>query len=210
MTHASTVNPGIILVPPRPAGHPPPPAVADLVERAQVRYQTLLAKRLEHHQCRPGRSPTTAYSVLPLFHYGVLSLAGYLQSHGIQPQVVWGTTEVGLREKLLTAISRTTGPLLLGFGSVTPSWPAIGRLTVPTREHLGDLLVVCGGPHPTYSPDSSLRETGIDGAIRFAGEDPAAPPVLYVHRTGSCRSPPAPGQCECRHELPRRRATPGS
>ena len=116
----------------------------------------------------------------------LLGLATSLHRNGTEVQILDLCLSDQPEQELLAAISASR-PMLLGFGSYSPSHLAVIGLAERVKESYPDLPIVKGGIHETFVPNITLaRHRAIDYTIQGNGEVPLS--GLIEHLLGR-RSP---------------------
>ncbi len=60
---------------------------------------------------------------------------------------------------------------VIGFSSLTPTFPDVRRLVPIARNRFPSTPILYGGVHPTLDPESSIQVTGVDGVCVGEGEE---------------------------------------
>jgi anaerobic magnesium-protoporphyrin IX monomethyl ester cyclase len=116
------------------------------------------------------RETADFYSGSPVFirePIAIESLAGYLHANAIQADVIHQTTSTD--EDVLAAIA-AKNPKILGVSvHSTHLWERIREFLQKCKQELPELIIVCGGNHPTRAPEI-VAESCVDFVVRGEGE----------------------------------------
>jgi anaerobic magnesium-protoporphyrin IX monomethyl ester cyclase len=97
---------------------------------------------------------------------GVLYLAAYLESNGVQVEVADMTNR---EDDLEAALIPHMGADLYGVSSSTPQYPQALKILDIVRRHNPDAATVIGGPHASSLPEKCLKD-GFDFVVAGEGE----------------------------------------
>lgn len=118
-------------------------------------------------------------------HHGLASLAGYLKSLGHEATCAHIRSEGELAT--LPEIVSANSPDCIGFSLVTNQRKYLDPFVSACRKSF-DGLVICGGVHPTLSPDETLQCEGVDGVVIGEGEYPLATLAEKIENNETNRS----------------------
>ena len=109
-----------------------------------------------------------SYRVMGPFHVGIGSLIAYLRRGGHECQFyhVLGNVDEGEYVDFLTG----NRPDVVAFSIVTNTFPHLAPLARLTRGH-SKALTICGGIHPTLSPEEVIALEDIDVVCLGEGEE---------------------------------------
>jgi radical SAM superfamily enzyme YgiQ (UPF0313 family) len=116
------------------------------------------------------RETADFYSGSPVFirePIAIESIAGYLRKHAIQVDVIHQTTSRD--EDVLDKIA-AENPRILGVSvHSTHLWERIRDFCKACKARFPDLVIVCGGNHPSRAPDIAMEDC-VDFVVRGEGE----------------------------------------
>jgi anaerobic magnesium-protoporphyrin IX monomethyl ester cyclase len=116
------------------------------------------------------RETADFYSGSPVFirePIAIQSIAGYLRKNAIRVDVIHQTTTKD--EDVLDAIAAEQ-PTILGVSvHSTHVWPRILEFLKRCKQRFPELIIVCGGNHPSRVPDI-IAEEPVDYVVRGEGE----------------------------------------
>ena len=101
------------------------------------------------------------------FPYGIGTLSAHLKRHGHETDLLFIQDQIS-DDDLLGKVGEVS-PGLIAFSTVTLQW----RFTVAysrTIKKVFDVPIICGGPHPTYSPEAVISEKNINMLCIGEGE----------------------------------------
>ena len=104
------------------------------------------------------------------YYEGIGSLSSFLKQHGNNTSLIHITKPIS-KEDLINAVINET-PDLIGFSSTSHAFPIVKKLAGWIKEEKILAPVICGGIHPTISPDEAINTEGIDMICRGEGEEP--------------------------------------
>ncbi|MBN2576031.1 MAG: B12-binding domain-containing radical SAM protein [Deltaproteobacteria bacterium] len=113
--------------------------------------------------------------MLEPIHLGLLQLIAFLEEHGIECSY-FGTIAppgrpVDRESALLEKVLRRAGGLdVLGFSTITASYPTAVRMAAAVRRAFPDLPLVIGGAHAWACDEQILRDSPFDVVVRKEGE----------------------------------------
>jgi len=112
------------------------------------------------------------YSGLASFQppIGLCSLAGYLIKNGHEVNITDANVLNLSTPDILKTIA-TAAPHLIGIYMNTSNYYAASRLVSSIKNAGKPRRIVCGGPHPTFLPEDTLRETAADYCVIGEGEE---------------------------------------
>lgn len=103
------------------------------------------------------------------FYEGVGGLSAVLKRAGIITSLIHLTASVIQHKDFLIRLEQEN-PDILAFSSTTLSFPVVRELAKLTKEMHPDILILCGGIHPTINPEDAIATFGIDVVCRGEGE----------------------------------------
>jgi radical SAM superfamily enzyme YgiQ (UPF0313 family) len=116
------------------------------------------------------RETADFYSGSPVFirePIAIESIAGYLRANGISVDVIHQT--VTKDEHVLESIAAHC-PKILGVSvHSTHVWPRIKQFLQMCKQRFPDLIIICGGNHPSRAPEI-VAESCVDFVVRGEGE----------------------------------------
>ncbi len=107
------------------------------------------------------------YGETPQFPIGIGYISGALKAHRHETKL----GSLGGKEnvtKLLGLIS-SWKPDIIGFSSMTSTFAKVKELSILIKKRCKDIIIVCGGIHPTLVPDCII-EAPLDAICRGEGE----------------------------------------
>ncbi len=104
------------------------------------------------------------------YYEGIGSLSSFLKQHGHNTSLIHITKPIS-KENLINAVINEA-PDLIGFSSTSHAFPIVKKLASLIKEEKILAPVICGGIHPTISPDEAINTEGIDMICRGEGEEP--------------------------------------
>ena len=104
------------------------------------------------------------------YYEGIGSLSSFLKQHGHNTSLIHITKPIS-KENLINAVTNEA-PDLIGFSSTSHAFPIVKKLASWIKEEKILTPVICGGIHPTISPDEAINTEGIDMICRGEGEEP--------------------------------------
>ncbi|UCC39904.1 MAG: cobalamin-dependent protein [Candidatus Aminicenantes bacterium] len=104
------------------------------------------------------------------YYCGIGSLSAYLKQYGHDTLLIHMIRNPS-KEKFINCL-REEKPDLIGFSCTSHAFPVVEKLAGWIKEENKRLLVICGGIHPTVSPDETIDTEGIDMICRGEGEEP--------------------------------------
>lgn len=102
------------------------------------------------------------------FSFGLGSVASYLKSVGHESHIFVASKDPEI-EKILGKIKQIS-PGLVGFSAVTDQFKYVEQLALKIKTVKPEIITVCGGIHPTLSPESLGDAPHIDFFVRGEGE----------------------------------------
>ncbi len=109
-----------------------------------------------------------SYEVMGPFHLGIASLIAYLRQSGYECHFFHLLGDVDERDYI--DFLENADPDVVGFSVMTNVFPHVARLAPLTKRH-SRALTVCGGIHPTLSPEQTIAIKGIDAICIGEGEE---------------------------------------
>jgi len=104
------------------------------------------------------------------YYCGIGSLSSFLKLHGHQTSLIHITQHISKEAFIKAVVNENPG--LIGFSSTSHAFPIVKRLATWLKEENIPLPVICGGIHPSISPDEAVNTEGIDMICRGEGEEP--------------------------------------
>jgi radical SAM superfamily enzyme YgiQ (UPF0313 family) len=104
------------------------------------------------------------------YSFGLSSIAGYIEKKGHNCKIMSVTDKKGYHN-LIDEI-RQFQPEVIGFTSVSSQFVYVKELAELIKGYKKEIIVVCGGVHPTLYPDALLESNYVDGF--FVGESEVA------------------------------------
>ena len=101
---------------------------------------------------------------------GLAHLAGYLLQYGHEVEIIDANCLSLTIEEVVKEITKYP-PDLLGLYTMSYNYPVIETLSHAIRETNPTLKIVAGGPHVTFMPEQTLKETPIDFCVMGEGEE---------------------------------------
>lgn len=100
---------------------------------------------------------------------GILYLASYVRQR--HPDITWKISDGTFEgyDKTIEDINRFK-PDILGISFTTPFATAAYKVVDLIKKNRSDVLVVCGGPHPSAMPDEIFKRSKADIAVIGEGE----------------------------------------
>ena len=115
-------------------------------------------------------NPPYAFSEIPILPMGISYIAGVLEHHGHEVQVLDLLVSKYSREKIVRKIEEYK-PDIVGVTSVTMNYPIASEILKHCKSVDKDIITVIGGPHVTFSAVETLNEAPwIDIVVRGEGE----------------------------------------
>lgn len=102
----------------------------------------------------------------PYFPLGLLYLASFLRSKGIDVAVFDGTFAEGA--EAFSAVLEDRSPRVVGITAVQPNRKTALALARLAKE--SGAAVILGGPDPTHTPETYLAEPAVDFVVHHEGE----------------------------------------
>ena len=109
-----------------------------------------------------------SYQVMAPFHLGIASLIAYLRQGGHECQFFHLMGDVDEEEYI--DFLKKNSPDVVAFSVMTNVFPHVAPLALITKRH-SRALTICGGVHPTLSPEETIAIEGIDAICRGEGEE---------------------------------------
>ena len=100
---------------------------------------------------------------------GLGYVSAYLLEHGISHDGIDLWSRGDLADEALSSIDFGAYDLI-GISAYATQYRYLRQLTLGLKERWPDLPVVCGGPGPTFSAETILRNTGVDVCVIGEGE----------------------------------------
>lgn len=91
------------------------------------------------------------------FPLGIGYLAGYLEKHGYQVDLLVEERGISLPNRLLALLGKKDY-LLVGFSAMTSAFPGAVRLAEAVRQHCPQVPIILGGPHASGISAALLEE----------------------------------------------------
>jgi len=104
------------------------------------------------------------------YYCGIGSLSSFLKYRGHNTSLIHITQPIS-KEDFINAVFNEA-PDLVGFSSTSHAFPMVKKLAGWIKEENLPAPVICGGIHPTISPDEAINTKGIDMICRGEGEEP--------------------------------------
>jgi len=101
---------------------------------------------------------------------GLASLAGYLLQYKHDVSIV-DCNAVGLSVEDTVKLIKSESPDMVGLYTLSYNYPVIEILVSAIRQSSPKVKIVAGGPHATFLPEQTLRETPIDYCVLGEGEE---------------------------------------
>lgn len=118
----------------------------------------------------PDDCYSSHYLADPKMPLGLLSIASYLRSHGIQVMIIDCHTGNYTQDQLIQIIKKNQ-PTLVGLNISTPNRKNVYEIVERIKKTLSDVVVIVGGPHASCLPDDVFRNAPhIDGVVMGEGE----------------------------------------
>ena len=113
--------------------------------------------------------------MLEPIHLGLLQLIAFLEEQGIECTYFGPISPpdrpVDREQALLDKVLRKAGDLdVLGFSTITASYPTAVRMAAAVRRAFPDLPLVVGGAHAWACDEQILRDSPFDVVVRKEGE----------------------------------------
>jgi len=113
--------------------------------------------------------------MLEPIHLGLLQLIAFLEEQGIECTYFGPISPpdrpVDREQALLDKVLRKAGDLdVLGFSTITASYPTAVRMAAAVRRSFPDLPLVVGGAHAWACDEQILRDSPFDVVVRKEGE----------------------------------------
>ncbi len=102
-------------------------------------------------------------------HEGLMSLSACLKAAGHDTALLHITRWYSDEEFALRL--KEHKPDLIGFSSVSATYPDVRRLLPVARRTFPDTPILYGGVHPTFDPQSSIEIPGVTAVCRGEGEE---------------------------------------
>jgi len=100
------------------------------------------------------------------YHFGLASIVAVTREAGHDVKVAIVDTEEEIEEKVDEIVANN--PRVLGLTAVSSQYSYVMKIASMVKARLPEIVVVCGGVHPTISSNSLLESDAIDGF--FIGE----------------------------------------
>ena len=97
------------------------------------------------------------------FHHGIASLSAILKKAGYEVSLIQLTNEISAKE--FQEKIRILKPDLIGFSSTTHVFPFVQKYAAASKG-ITKSPIICGGIHPTISPEEVLKDKNIDMICR--------------------------------------------
>jgi len=101
-------------------------------------------------------------------YLGICYLSSFLKSGGHDVELIHLVRPIE-RDELIETVRRTA-PDLVAFSATTMQFPKVRDISSWVKQEF-DLPTICGGVHPTISPESALEHPGIDYICVGEGEE---------------------------------------
>jgi anaerobic magnesium-protoporphyrin IX monomethyl ester cyclase len=102
------------------------------------------------------------------FSFGLGSIGSYLKSLGHEVYISVASRHSDI-EKIIQKV-RHDSPILVGFSAVTDQFRYVEEFASTVKAANPNVITVCGGIHPTISPESLMDAPHIDFLVRGEGE----------------------------------------
>lgn len=102
-------------------------------------------------------------------HQGLMSLSGFLRFHGHETALIDFT--FGASRSSMLANALRFEPDLIGFTSTSGMFKAAMQLARALKKEMPATPIVFGGPHPTVSPQTVMKEQSVDIVCINEGEE---------------------------------------
>ena len=104
------------------------------------------------------------------YSFGLSSIASYIESKGYNPKIL----SISATDQFTTYIKeiKKFNPRVIGFSSVSSQFEYVMQLAELAKGISKEIVIVCGGVHPTLFPDDIRKTNDIDGF--FIGESEIA------------------------------------
>jgi radical SAM superfamily enzyme YgiQ (UPF0313 family) len=99
---------------------------------------------------------------------GIAYIASVLEKNGISVKIIDAPALKMSIEEVVSEIKKDS-PSLVGLTCTTPIMPHASKLMRRIKEEIPELPIVCGGNHPTFCDEDTLRR-GADIVVRGEGE----------------------------------------
>jgi magnesium-protoporphyrin IX monomethyl ester (oxidative) cyclase len=128
---------------------------------------------------------------------GLVCVASFLAQKGVPVTILDSYGEnlgaLATVERIFTGIGI---PRIIGFNACSPNAHVVHRLARDLKRIRGDLVLLCGGAHPSLATDHTLSTSDIDFAILGEGEVPCYRLVTHLLHGGDKASVDIPGVCK--------------
>lgn len=101
------------------------------------------------------------------FLYGIASLSSVLKKAGHKTSLIQFTKEISAKE--FQEKIKVLKPDLIGFSSTTHVFPFVQKYAAAAKKII-KVPIICGGIHPTLSPQDVLKDENIDMICRGEGD----------------------------------------
>ena len=109
-----------------------------------------------------------SYQVMAPFHLGIASLIAYMRQKGHEClffHLMGDVDEVEYIDFL-----KKNSPDVVALSATTNVFPHVAPLALTTKRH-SEAFIICGGVHPTISPEESIAIEGVDAICLGEGEE---------------------------------------
>ena len=95
------------------------------------------------------------------YSFGLSSIASYIESKGYNPKIL----SISATDQFTTYIKeiKKFNPRVIGFSSVSSQFEYVMQLAELAKGISKEIVIVCGGVHPTLFPDDIRKTNDIDG-----------------------------------------------
>ena len=109
-----------------------------------------------------------SYQVMAPFHLGIASLIAYMRQRGHECLFfhLMGDVDEGEYIDFL----KKNSPDVVALSATTNVFPHVAPLALTTKRH-SEAFIICGGVHPTISPEESIAIEGVDAICLGEGEE---------------------------------------
>ncbi len=104
------------------------------------------------------------------YYEGLASLSAVLKQRRHEVRLCHLVEKISVETFMETFRDRYQDSDLIGFSATSNVFPYVEVFSKAIKETFPDKLTICGGPHPTLSPEDSLKTQGLDVVCRGEGE----------------------------------------
>lgn len=122
------------------------------------------------------------------YYSGIGYLSAFLRNYGHSTSLIHITQPIS--KETFTKYIFDENPDLIGFSSTSHSFPIVERLAGWIKEENLQIPTICGGIHPTISPDETINTEGINIICRGEGEEALLELCNNMEKSGNIRNIP--------------------